>query len=172
LSVDNHADFVPSGVLRTVVPTPIKDGAPLSSGLYDAVFARSARPGFLEDFTGNGATANLSFFDTPGTGVFIDLLANTACRRPLPPATMTSMTMHEEFRTWVGVRHRASGCVRTLHHIDWNLVWSANVTIAGGTPKAAITSNVINVTEANGNGKPQFIQGGQVAEDAAHRTCI
>ena len=46
LSVDNNAEFLASVVwtgkrlfvLRTVVPTPIKDGAPLSSGLYDPVF--------------------------------------------------------------------------------------------------------------------------------------
>jgi hypothetical protein len=179
LSVDNNAEFLASVVwtgkrlliLRTVVPTPIKDGAPLSSGLYDPVFARSPRPGFLEDFTGKGATAHLSFFDTPRAGVYLDPSDNSACKGPLPPAIMTSMTMHEEFRTWVGVRHKASGCVRALHHIDWNLLWSANVTVARGTPKTAITSNVINVTEPDGNGGPQFIQGGKVAEDAAHKTC-
>jgi hypothetical protein len=179
LSVDDHAEFLASVVwtgkrlfvLRTVVPTPIKDGAPLSSGLYDPVFARSPRPGFLEDFTGKGATAKLSFFDTPRAGVYLDPLDNSACKGPLPPAIMTSMIMHQEFRTWVGVRHKASGCVRTLHHIDWNLPWSANVTVAGGNPRAAITSNVIKVTEPNGDGRPQFIQGGQVAEDAAHKTC-
>ena len=181
LSVDDHAEFLAGVVwtgkrlfvLRTVVPTPIKDGFPLSSGRYDPVFARSPRPGFLEDFRGKGSTANLSFFDTPGSGVFLALSDNSACRGlPLPPAIMTNMTKHEEFRTWVGVRHKASGCVKTLHHIDWNLLWSANVTVAGGNPTAAITSNVIKVTEPNGNGGPQFIQGGQVAEEAAHKTCV
>jgi hypothetical protein len=84
---------------------------------------------------------------------------------------LTKRIMQQEFRTWVGVRHKASGCVRTLHHIDWNLLWSADVTVTGGTPKLAITSNVIKVTEPDGDGRPQFIQGGLVAEDAAQKTC-
>ncbi len=167
--------FSTGATLRSTLPTPIKDGAPLSSGIYHPIFAENGggHPGILEQFTANGDTRQLDLPDTPADAASINLLDNRECVGPLAPATMTRAVFRDDFRTWVGVRHRPSGCVRTIHHIDWDTDWSATVNGAATPPTLAVTSNAINVTVANGNGSPGFIQGGQVPADllAANRVC-
>jgi hypothetical protein len=155
----------------STLPTPIKDGAPLSSGAYHAIFVETGahNPRAREDFTANGNTRVLNWQDVPSDGAFINLLDNPSCGAPLAAATMITAAFIDEFRLWLAVRHRPSGCVLPLKHIDWDLDWQA--TIAGGA--ATVASNVINVTEPNGDGSPAFIQGGQVPGDllATHRAC-
>ncbi|WP_244082496.1 DUF4157 domain-containing protein [Desulforhabdus sp. TSK] len=177
LALRRDFTFNTGATIRNTIPTPIKDGAPLSSGLYHPIFAENGggHPGILEQFTATGATINLNLPDTPSDFAFVNLLDNAQCGAPLAAATMTRGAITDEFRTWVAVRHRPSGCVRALHHIDWNLDWSATVNGAVAPPTRAVTSNAINVTVTNGNGSPSFIQGGQVPADffAAHtdRVC-
>jgi hypothetical protein len=171
LSTDRNFNFTGGHRIHTqVAPVPIKDGAPLRSGVYDTIFVQSVAAAILVNFPANNATANLVWPDVPGDGAFFNLLDNPACAA-LPAQTMTSARMFDEFRTWVAVRHRPTGCVRTLHHIDWNLLWSATVTPAAPLPAVAVTSNVINVTQPNGNGAPGFIQGGPVPADVARAVC-
>jgi hypothetical protein len=171
LASDRVANYTTGATVRTDVPTvPIKDGAPMASGVYHTIFVQTAAPAILEDFTANNATAHMVFPDVPGDAMAINLLDNAACVG-VPAATMVDMTMHDQFRTWLAVRHRPSGCVRALHHIDWDLLWSATVNTAGAIPTRAITSNVINATVANGDGTPPFIQGGAVPADIAHKVC-
>jgi peptidoglycan hydrolase-like protein with peptidoglycan-binding domain len=159
--------------IQSVMPMPIKDGAPLSSGNYDAIFVEALAPGDVQDFTANGNTANLTWPDTPSESVSVDLLANAPCNPPLAPATLTNALMIDTFRTWVAVRHMRTGCVKPLHHIDWNINWAARVNTVGGVHSAVPVSTALNVTQTNGDGSPAFVQGGPVANDliATTRTC-
>jgi hypothetical protein len=171
LTTNRDANFPGGHRIHTQVPTPIKDGAPLASGDYDAIFVQVPAPAIRENFTANGATVNLNWPDTPGDGAFVNLPDNAACAA-MPASVMTNMVMNDTFRTWVAVRHRPTGCVRTIHHIDWNLLWSATVNPGVPLPVAAVTSNVINITQANGDGRPSFIQGGRVPGDIAVQNCV
>ena len=83
----------------------------------------------------------------------------------LLPAILEKLTVIDTLRTWVGVRHKPSGCVKTIHHIDWNTDWEATVTTANGMSTLALPKKGINVTTANGDGSPQFIQGAPVPAD-------
>jgi peptidoglycan hydrolase-like protein with peptidoglycan-binding domain len=171
LTTNRDANFPGGHRLHTQVPTPIKDGAPLATGDYDSIFVQVPAPAIRENFAANGATVNLNWPDTPGDGAFVNLRDNAPCAA-LPAGVMTNMVMNDTFRTWVAVRHRPSGCVRTIHHIDWNLLWSATVNPGVPLPVAIVTSNVINVTQANGDGRPSFIQGGRVPGDIAFQNCV
>jgi peptidoglycan hydrolase-like protein with peptidoglycan-binding domain len=172
----NEYVFSTGARIHAVLPTPMKDGVALSSGQYDPVYVTQASPHILETFTGNGATVHLNWPDTPSDLAFVNLLDNPQCGGPLAPGTMTRNRMKDTFRTWVAARHIPSGCVVPLHHIDWNLDWSSSILSLGPFGfVAAVTGSAINVTEPNGDGKPRFIQGGQVPDDfvAAHtdRVC-
>ena len=174
LSVDRSAIYDRGTVVRTVVPTvPIKDGEPLTSGKYDPVFMEAVRSmgGTTDKFSENDETVDLRFEDNPRWENFINLLDNRSCVNPLPE-TVSSVTIHDQFRTWLAVRHQPTGCVKALHHMDWNLLWSAIVTMLGNFPALTITSNVISVTVASGDGRPSFLQGGPVAKDIVFRTCL
>lgn len=171
LTTNRDANFPGGHRLHTQVPTPIKDGAPLASGDYDSIFVQVPAPAIRENFAVNGATVNLNWPDTPADGAFVNLPDNAACAA-FPTGAMTDMVMNDTFRTWVAVRHRPSGCVRTIHHIDWNLLWSATVNAGVPLPVATVTSNVINVTQPNGDGTPSFIQGGRVPGDIAFQNCV
>ena len=165
-------DYSTGAQVVSTVPTPIKDGAPLSTGAYHAVFVETGalNPRAREDFTANGDTRRLDWEDVPSDGAFINLLDNPQCTPPLASATMLTAAFIDSFRLWLAVRHRPSGCVLPLHHVDWDLNWQA--VVAGGTT-VTVASNVINVTVASGDGRPAFIQGGQVPGDllATSRTC-
>jgi hypothetical protein len=168
LSVDRSAIYDRGTVVRTVVPTlPIKDGEPLASGKYDPVFMEAVTDKFSE----NDETVDLRFQDNPRSENFINLLDNPSCVSP-SPEIVSSVIMRDQFRTWLAVRHQPSGCVKALHHMDWNLLWSAIVTMLGNIPVLSVTSNVINVTVASGDGRPSFLQGGPVANDIAYKTCL
>jgi peptidoglycan hydrolase-like protein with peptidoglycan-binding domain len=165
-------DYSTGAQVVSTLPTPIKDGAPLSTGAYHAVFVETGalNPRAREDFTANGDTRRLDWEDVPSDGAFINLLDNPQCTPPLASATMLTAAFIDSFRLWLAVRHRPSGCVLPLHHVDWDLNWQA--VVAGGTT-VTVASNVINVTVASGDGRPAFIQGGQVPGDllATSRTC-
>jgi len=150
--------------LRSTLPTPLKDGAPLSVGVYDTVFVENG-VGDLETFTGTGATVQLDLQDTPKDAAFVNLLDNAQCALGQPAGTLTNAIVRSEFRTWIGVRHKPTGCVRTIHHIDWHTDYSATVNGAATPPTRTIVTNAIKVTQPNGNGSPSFIQGGHVPED-------
>lgn len=173
LSVDRFANYTNTSVVRTVVPTtPIKDGAPQNTGLYHTIFVQTAAPRLLENFTGRADTRAMRFIDNPADNFTINLLDNPSCTGPRTAATMTDMRMRDTFRLWLAVRHQPSGCVRTLHHIDWDLLWTATVNTAGAAPTRTITNNRINVTTANGDGTPPFIQGGRVPGETATKVCV
>ena len=161
--------------LRSTLPTPIKDGRALASGQYDPVYVETAAAGVHETFAANADTRSLAWPDVPSEFAFINISDNAECFGPLAPGTMTDALFHDFFRTWVAVRHTPSGCVRALHHIDWALDWRATIApgAAGGLPAVNTVSDVINVTEPNGDGRPPFIQGGRVPDDllAANRVC-
>jgi peptidoglycan hydrolase-like protein with peptidoglycan-binding domain len=155
----------------STLPTPIKDGAPLRTGAYHAIFVETGalNPNARQNFASNGDTRTLNWQDVPSDGAFINLLDNPTCGPPFAPATMLTAAFIDDFRLWLAVRHRPSGCVVPLKHIDWDLDWEAN--IRGGT--VIVTRNVINVTVPSGDGSPTFIQGGQVPGDllATSRVC-
>src|SRR5262249_41039136 len=167
--------YTAGGPLHSTLPTPIKDGAPKSSGIYEDVFAENGgrHPGILVSFSANGSTASLNLPDTPSDFAFINLGDNPECAGSKAAGTMTNALFNDAFRTWVGVRHKPSKCVRTIHHIDWSTDWSAKVDGAATPPTHTVTSDAVNVTESNGDGSPKFIQGGKVPADllAANRKC-
>jgi peptidoglycan hydrolase-like protein with peptidoglycan-binding domain len=172
LRVWRKAYYDDGSVVDVVVPTlPIKDGNPLSSGNYDPVFI-SSKADDVEDFIDKEDIVDLRFTDNPRSTAYISLLDNPSCAGRRLPGSLVRMEMYDEFRTWVAVQHQPTGCVRTLHHIDWNLVWEAKVTMLGNFPVLNITSNVSNVTVANGDGRPRFIQGGPVAKEITQETCL
>jgi hypothetical protein len=162
----NEYTFSTGDKVHAVLPTPMKDGLELASGQYDPVYVTQPSPAILETFTGNAATVHLVWPDTPSDEAFVNLLDNPQCAGLATPGTMTSAHMKDTFRTWVAVRHMASGCVLPLHHIDWDLDWSALVfrlPLIGFVSLA--TGSAINVTVPDGDGKVPFIQGGQVPND-------
>jgi len=171
LNSSRVANYSGGGAVATIVPTlPIKDGAPTD---YHPIFVTNPGAGIVEDFTAAGATTTLTWPDVPGDGAFVNLNDNPSCAAAgLPAQTMTSMRMNDEFRIWVVVQHRPSGCVRALHHVDWNLDWSATLTPAAGAPTVTVTSNVNNVTEPDGDGRPRFVQGGNVPGEIAFKRCV
>jgi peptidoglycan hydrolase-like protein with peptidoglycan-binding domain len=171
LTSSRVANYSGGGTVATIVPTlPIKDGAPND---YHPIYVTNPGPDIVEDYGATGDTATLTWPDVPGDGAFINLNDNPSCATAaLPAQSMTSMRMNDEFRIWVVAQHRPSGCVRALHHVDWNLVWSATVTTVGGVPTVAVTSNINNVTEPDGNGSPRFVQGGNVPGEIAFTACI
>lgn len=159
--------------IRSTLPTPIKDGVAVSGGNYDVIFVEALQPGIVQDFAANGDTANMNWPDVPSDEAFVNLLDNPECGGPLAAATLTDVVFNDTFRTWLAVRHMPTGCVKPLHHIDWDLDWRATVRMAGGIPAVTVASTAIHVTVANGNGSPSFIQGGPVPDDllAANRVC-
>lgn len=171
LSTNRVASYLSGTTIRTTLPNvPIKDGAP--GGSYNPIFVSGPHASLLENFTANGDTVNLDWPDAPADGAFIDLLNNPSCSPLRTPSTLSTMTMRDEFRIWVLVRHIPSGCVHSLHHVDWNLNWSAGcVTVPIAGTVCAAGSNVNNVTEANGDGSPRFVQGGPVPADVVGKTC-
>ena len=159
----------------TALP-PIKDGAPLASGVYDPVFAENGggQAGVLLPFTGTPSTVTLDLPDVPSDGAFINALDNPQCTGGQAAGRMSRGTLVDEFRTWVGVRHRPSGCVRTLHHIDWRTEFDVLILSFLSRTIPVTVTNAITVSVANGNGAPLFIQGGPVADDlnVASRRCV
>jgi peptidoglycan hydrolase-like protein with peptidoglycan-binding domain len=160
-------------VLAAAVPAA-KDGVGLASGNYDPVFVTGPAAGLLENFAANGDTRHLVWPDAPSDAAFVNSADNPECGPGVTAGTLVTAAMIDTFRTWVVARHRASGCTRALHHIDWDINWQAIInTNAAGVSTVTVVSNVLNVTEPDGDGQIAFIQGGQVANDliAAHRNC-
>ena len=160
--------------LRSTLPTPTKDGRNLASGAYDPVYVEQPTPSILVNFAAAGDTVHLMWPDVPSDAAAVLTTDNPECAAAVGAGNITHALFHDTFRTWVVARHRASGCTRALHHIDWELNWEAavfNLPIVGFT--VGPISNVIQVTVANGDGSPAFIQGGQVPDDllAGHRVC-
>ncbi len=169
LTSTRFAAYGAGGRASTVVPAPIKDGAPTD---YHPIFVTNPNPAIVEDFAAAGQTIALDWPDVPSDAFFVNLLDTPSCAGSgVAAQSMTSMTMFDTFRTWVVVQHRPSGCVRSLHHIDWHLDWRATVTITGGAPTVTIVSNVNVVTQANGTGGPGFIQGGPVPGQVFVKPC-
>jgi peptidoglycan hydrolase-like protein with peptidoglycan-binding domain len=167
--------FSTGAVLRSTLPTPIKDGAPLVSGVYHPIFAENGggHANILLPFATVGDTVQLNLPDTPSDFAMINLNDNPECVGLPAAATLTNALLIDEFRTWIGVRHRPSGCIRTIHHIDWTINWSATVNGNVNPPTRVVTSRALTVPVGNGNGTPTFVQGGRVPADliAANRVC-
>src|SRR5207248_3290951 len=70
--------YTAGGPLKSTLPTPTKDGAPKSSGLYDDVFAENGKgtPNVLLGFSADGASATLDLPDVPSDNAFINLKDN------------------------------------------------------------------------------------------------
>jgi hypothetical protein len=155
-----QANYDGGGTVATVVPNvPIKDGAPNN---YHPIFVTQLAPTIVEDFATTGQAITLTWPDVPADAFFIELLDNAACVGPRPAQQMTAMSMVDTFRIWTVVQHRPSGCVRSLHHVDWMLSWIAGVNAAATPPTVFVVMNVNTVTVANGDGTPAFLQGGEV----------
>jgi len=165
--------YTTASVLRSTLPTPTKDGRPLSSGQYDPVYVETPSAGVNELFAANGDIRHLSWPDVPSEFAFIHLLDNPECAALPAAGDLATAAFIDTFRTWVVVRHMPSGCTRALHHIDWDLNWQAIINMTAAGPTINVVSDVINVTEGDGDGTPAFIQGGQVPDDliAANRVC-
>jgi hypothetical protein len=174
LTTSRRFTYSTGTVDRTTLPSvPIRDGAPNSSGVSDSVFAENGggHPGILVGFTGNRARADLLLPDTPGDGAFFNLLDNTECPSSLTPGTLTGIRIHDTFRTWVGVRQKPTGCVGTLHHIDWETNWEASISMVGGSVNLTVSSRSIDVTVTNGDGSPSFVSGFPVPAEVVGRQC-
>ena len=161
--------------VRSLMPTPIKDGLARTAlaaggGGYNAIFVSDQTASIVEAFTTNGDTRNLTWPDTPSDSSPVNL-NNTIC--PFDPtATITNAVFNDRFRVWTVVRHIPSGCVHSLHHMDWELNLEATVANAGGAFNVTPVHNEIIINTADGDGKPGFIQGGAVANDfVALRGC-
>jgi peptidoglycan hydrolase-like protein with peptidoglycan-binding domain len=167
LTSDRIADYDAGGQVTVVVPVPIKDGAPND---YHPIFVSGPHATTVEDFTASGDRRNLNWPDTPGSGFTVNLL-DTCAGGGLVAQVITSMQMHDSFRLWTVVQHRPSGCVRALHHVDWQLDWEATVADNGGGLTVTTVLNRYLVTEPDGNGSPRFIQGGPVPGAIARQQC-
>jgi peptidoglycan hydrolase-like protein with peptidoglycan-binding domain len=167
LTSDRFADYDAGGQVRTVVPVPIKDGAPAD---YHPIFVSGPHATTVEDFTASGDRRNLNWPDTPGSGATVNLL-DACAGGGLVAQVIASMQMHDTFRLWTVVQHRPSGCVRALHHVDWQLDWEATVADNGGRLTVTTVLNRYLVTEPDGNGSPRFLQGGPVPGAIARRQC-
>jgi hypothetical protein len=155
-----QANYDGGGTVATVVPNqPIKDGAPNN---YHPIFVTQLVPTLVEDFATTGQAITLTWPDVPADSFFIEFLDNPACAGPRPAQRMTAMSMVDTFRIWTVVQHRPSGCVRSLHHVDWMLSWIATVNAAATPPTVTVVMNTNIVTVADGDGTPAFIQGGEV----------
>ena len=165
-------------VVISLMPTPIKDGlarTPLTpgGGGYNSIFVTDRSAGTLEGFTVNGDTRNLQWPDTPSDGAPVNVHASV-CGAGVPAGTLTHAVFNDTFRIWLVVRHVPSGCVTSLHHVDWELDLSADIDVTSATP-VTVLNNEIHINEADGDGSPGFIQGGQVANDFvgnAFRQCV
>jgi hypothetical protein len=162
--------FSNGAYLRSTVPAPIKDGVRLSKNDYDPVYTKAS---VAQSFTANRQKISLTFGDMPQDSARGRLRNNPCCAGLPADGVLTGATIQDFFRTWVVVRHKASGCTRGIHHIDWNTDWRATVAMAGGRPTVTTLSDAIKVTTPDGDGKPPFIQGGQVLNDLlpTHRVC-
>jgi hypothetical protein len=180
LTSDRTFTYSGGALIRDVTsPLPIKDGAPPRSGGFDKVFA-SIGQGVLEDFEPANRTVALHVRDTPQDGVamnrpddFDPARHDRTCPAGTPPATLERLRMQDSFRTWIGVRRKDTDCVVTQHHIDWRTNWEATVVPdpGGAAPTVTPVSQSIEVTEANGDGSPPFVQGAPVAGDAKQKRC-
>jgi peptidoglycan hydrolase-like protein with peptidoglycan-binding domain len=149
---------------------PIKDGKGLSKNDYDPVYTRASG---VQSFTANGQKISLVWGDKPIAFALRRWLANPQCAGVgRTDGRLTQAEVQHSFRTWVVVRHKASGCTLALHHIDWNTNWIATVPIIGREPTPNVVSDTISVTQDNGNGKPPFIQGGQVFNDLVRASLV
>jgi hypothetical protein len=164
-----RATYSRGGRVDTVVPNlPIKDGAPNS---YHPIFVMQPTATIVEDFTTTGQAITLTWPDTPADAFSIQFRDNPECTGPRPAQTMDTMIMVDSFRIWTVVQHRPSGCVRSLHHVDWALIWTASVNAATTPPTVTVFVNTNVVTVDNGDGTPAFIQGGEVPGIAHVRQC-
>lgn len=158
----------------TTIPTPVKDGVDLATGPYDPVFVTGPIAGLNENFVANGDTRHLVWPDRPRDFAFVNSADNPECAAGTAVGTLVTAAMIDTFRTWVVARHRASGCTRALHHIDWDINWQAIInTSAAGVRTVNVVSNTLNVTEPDGDGQIAFIQGSPVANEliAPNRVC-
>ena len=154
-----QANYNLGSTVARVVATPIKDGDPNN---YHPIFVTQLAANLVQDFATTGQAITLTWPDVPADSFFIELLDNAACVGPRLAQQMTAMSMIDTFRIWTVVQHRPSGCVRSLHHVDWMLSWIAGVNAAATPPTVFVVMNVNSVTVANGDGTPAFIQGGEV----------
>lgn len=170
LTTFRRATYSGGAQASTVVPVvPIKDGDPVN---YHPIFVSTLSPARVEDYATAGQTINLDWPDRPADGKFINLLDDTACGgRGLAAQQMTTMAMVDSFRIWVVVQHRPSGCVRSLHHVDWFLNWLALVNAATTPATVTVLFNQNVVTQGNGDGSPAFLQGGPVPGQTAVSQC-
>jgi hypothetical protein len=176
LSTHVEYTFTAGGPIRWPLPTPMKDGAPGFTGFHDDVFAENGQnpkhPNVLLSFAKDGDTVSLNLPDTPSDEAAVKLTENDECAGSKDNGTMTRGLQNDFFRTWVGVRHKPTNCVTTIHHIDWNVDYSADVNGTANPPTRAVTSNALNVTVDNGDGSPKFLQGAQVPADlGGNRVC-
>ncbi len=172
-SLKREAHYRDGSTVRDTLPKlPIRDAFPRSKGVYDAVFVESATPHVLETFRTKYATVNLIWPDTPSDFFYLDLVNEASCAGGKKNSVMKDVVMHDDFRTWVAMRHKPSGCVHPLHHIDWTYLVEADADLSGSSPKPLVKSNKITVTEPNGDGSPKFIQGDPVGPEVLVNKCV
>jgi len=168
LQSDRRFIYSGKGLIKGILPVPMKDGAPRRSGLNDDVFLENGQgnPGLLDPFTTRDSTVPLQLRDVPNDGAAVTLSSDPTCGSGTSPETLQRMILKDKFRTWVGVRHIPSKCVVTHHHIDWQTNWEATVSSpSGGTPTATLVQGTSDATVTNGDGSPTFIVGGDVPAD-------
>lgn len=168
LQSDRRFVYSGKGLIKGILPVPMKDGASKRSGLNDDVFLENGQgnPGVLDPFTTRDSSVPLQLRDQPIDGAAVTLSNDPTCPAGTSPETLQRMILRDKFRTWVGVRHKPTKCVVTQHHIDWQTNWEATVSSpAGGTPSATLVQGSSDATVTNGDGSPAFIVGGDVPAD-------
>ena len=119
-----------------------------------------------QGFTTDRSFVQLKQADVPNWGAQMILgnWANDPPIQPQPPAGSTAklqnLQLYSKFRTWYCVRHRPTGELKFLQHIDWAADYLIQKQI-GGVQLVPVRQR-IRMIEANGNGTPQPVLGGPV----------
>ena len=132
-------------------PLPQRDGAPPHDPFAHELFM-STREKELGRFSVLRREVGLELGDVPGIGFFENLATHLLCPG-LKQGTLRHMTGRHRFRTWVVVRFdENNGCMKKLHHIDWQMDWSAAVN-PDNVERSAMT------VTAQGSGRPVMVIG-------------
>ena len=151
-----------SGVrkLIRVNPLPIKDGDRGQN--YDELFVVKPEVEHIaEVFKSDGHEVELIQVDTPRAIAAFHLNRDQAYTGQFPDSTLKKMVLVGSLRTWVVIRHKPSGCIKKLHHIDWAINLQAKLDEKNGQIVGSAKGDLV-VSVPNGDGSPPLIRGGPV----------
>jgi hypothetical protein len=137
--------------------------------VLDAQFQR-APISFVSNFNATGVAEGRSQ-DSPHPVVWLD----SPCDDNLQP-NLEAFTTHCKFREWLLVRHKPSGCYRKLRHVDWTFdIKTTAINIVAARPSTS-TATIDDAQSgiligAQGDGSPNFVLSGPIANTALQKKC-